>query len=56
MKLTKLEEKRLAAKLLHITGECGCASDSKTCAYWANVDKGGAEWQTDLIIKEVKKL
>ena len=56
MKLTKLEEKKLAAKILHITGECSCSPSSKTCAYWATVDKGGATWQTNLIIKEIKKL
>lgn len=56
MKLTSLQTRALRRKLLHVTGECGCSANSKTCAYWANVDRGGAEWQTDLIIKEVKKL
>ena len=59
MKLSKLEEKKLAAKILHIVGECQCPATSKTCAYWKNTDrrdKGGAEWQTDLIIKEIKKI
>lgn len=56
MKLTKAQEKKLAKIISHITGECQCPATSKTCTYWATVDKGGAEWQTDLIIKEVKKL
>ena len=56
MRLSKTDEKKLAARIKHITGECDCSPNSKTCAYWANVDKGGATWQTNLIIKEIKKL
>lgn len=59
MKLTRAQEKKLESKIKHIVGTCQCPATSKTCAYWRNIDrrdKGGAEWQTDLIIKEVKKL
>lgn len=56
MKITKAQEKKLKTKVKHITGECNCPATSKTCAYWKNVDKGGEDWQADLIIKEIKLL
>ena len=56
MKLTKTQEKKLAGKILHITGECQCSPSSTTCLYWKNVDKGGDDWQTKLIIREIKAL
>lgn len=56
MKLTKAQENKLITKIKHIVGECGCSSNSKTCAYWKLVDKGGADWQVKEIIKEIKKL
>ena len=56
MKLTSSQTEALRRKIKHIVGECNCSPNSKTCAYWATVDKGGATWQTDLIIKEIKKL
>lgn len=54
--MNKTQEKALASKIKHIVGECGCPASSKTCAYWLHVDKGGDDWQTKMIIKEVKKL
>lgn len=56
MKLTKAEEKKLSDKLKHIVGACMCQSNSKTCAYWKNVDSKDDEWQVKEIIKEIKKL
>lgn len=56
MKLTKMQENKLAKKIVHITGECNCLPSSRTCAYWKNVDKADYNWQTHLIIKEVKNL
>lgn len=56
MKLLKKDEQALKKKITHITGECGCSSNSKTCPYWKYVDKGGENWQADLIIKEIKSL
>lgn len=56
MKVNQKEIDKLARKIIHLTGECGCSSNSKTCAYWKNVDKADYNWQTNLIIKEVKKL
>lgn len=55
MKLTATQEKKLTAKLIHITGECNCSPNSKTCLYWKLVDKGGVEVAKE-IIKEIKKL
>ena len=56
MELTKTQETKLAKAITHIVGECGCSPNSKTCAYWNNVDKPDMNWQTELIIKEIKKL
>lgn len=56
MKLTKAQEKKLVKIVSHITGECNCPATSRTCAYWKNVDRGGADWQAELIVKEIKKL
>ena len=56
MKLTKAQEKKLTSKIKHIVGECNCSNSSKTCLYWKNVDKGGDDWQAQLIIKEIKSL
>lgn len=56
MKLTKTQENKLAKAIAHITGECFCLPSSKTCAYWHNVDKADCNWQTELIIKEIKKI
>lgn len=55
MELSKTQEKKLMAKLKHITGECQCPSSSSTCLYWKNVDKGG-DWQSKQIIKAIKEL
>lgn len=55
MKLTKSVEAKLRKDISHITGECMCKPSSKTCTYWKCVEKGGA-WQTDEIIKLIKKL
>lgn len=56
MKVNQTELNKLAKKITHITGECGCPASSKTCVYWKTVDKADYNWQTDLIIKEVKSL
>lgn len=56
MKLTASQLKSLKSKISHIVGECDCPATSSTCAYWKTVDKGGPEWRTDLILKEIKKL
>lgn len=56
MKLNATQKRKLTAKIRHITGECGCSPNSKTCSYWKNVDKGGEDWQAKLIIKEIEKL
>lgn len=56
MKITKTQEKKLAQKLAHITGECMCSPNSKTCVYWKNVDKGGDDWQVKEIIKIIKEI
>ena len=56
MKLTQTQKKNLTKAISHITGECMCSPNSKTCAYWANVDKGGEGWQAKLIVKEIEKL
>lgn len=56
MKLTRAQENKLATKIRHITGECGCSASSKTCLYWKNVDKGGEDWQAKEIIKAIKAL
>ena len=56
MKLTKAQEKKLITKIRHITGECACSPNSKTCPYWKYVDKGGEDWQAKLIIRELKSL
>lgn len=56
MKLTAQQKKKLTSKINHITGECCCSPNSKTCLYWKNVDKGGDDWQAKLIIKEIEKL
>lgn len=56
MKLTKAQEKKLASKVKHITGECSCSPNSKTCIYWKMVDKGGDDWQAKEIIKALEKL
>ena len=55
MNITKAQEKKLASKIRHITGECMCPSNSKTCVYWKKVDTEG-DWQVKEIIKEIKKL
>lgn len=56
MKLTAAQKKKLTTAIKHITGECGCSATSTKCAYWKYVDKGGADWQAKLIIKEIEKL
>lgn len=56
MKITKAQEKKLAQKVRHITGECLCSPSSKTCIYWKKVDKGGVDWQAQEIIKLIKEL
>ena len=56
MKLSATQKKKLTSKVKHITGECGCSPNSKTCIYWRLVDKGGDDWQAKEIIKEVEKL
>lgn len=56
MKLTATQKKKLAGKIKHITGECGCSTNSKTCIYWKKVDGKDTEWQTKEIIKEIEKL
>ena len=56
MKLTKAEEKKIIGKITHITGECGCSPNSKTCLYWKYVDKGGDDWQAKEIVKLIKSL
>ena len=56
MKISKAQEKILTSVLKHITGECGCSANSKTCIYWKLVDKGGDNWQANEIIKVIKKL
>ena len=56
MKITKAQEKKLAQAVRHITGECLCSPSSKTCIYWKQVDKGGADWQAQEIIKLIKAL
>lgn len=56
MKLTAAQKKKLTSKVKHLTGECGCSPNSKTCPYWKYVDKGGDDWQAKLIIKEIEKL
>ena len=56
MKLTVAQKKKLTTAVRHITGECGCSCNSKTCLYWKNVDKGGEGWQAKLILKEIEKL
>lgn len=56
MKLTVEQKKKLTTAVRHITGECGCSCNSKTCLYWKNVDKGGEGWQAKLILKEIEKL
>lgn len=56
MKLTKTQENKLLAKVKHLTGECMCSPNSKTCPYWNKVDKGGEDWQAKAIIQEIKKL
>lgn len=56
MKLTSAQKKKLASKIKHITGECGCSANSKACLYWKNVDKGGEDWQVKAIIKEIESL
>ena len=55
MKLTKTQISELNKKLPHITGECMCKPNSKTCIYWKKVDTG-ERWQTDEIIKLIKAL
>lgn len=55
MKLTKAQKTKLASKLRHITGECNCPSNSKTCLYWTLVDKG-SEGIVKAIISEIEKL
>lgn len=56
MKLTAKQKRTLASKVKHITGECSCSCNSKTCLYWKNVDKGGEDWQAKEIIKAIEKL
>ena len=56
MKLTAQQKKKLTSKVNHITGECECRPNSKTCLYWKNVDKGGEDWQAKEIIKLIEKL
>lgn len=56
MKLTATQKKKLMSRVRHITGECGCSANSRTCAYWKYVDKGGDDWQAKEIIKEVEKI
>lgn len=56
MKLTAKQKRTLASKVKHITGECSCSPNSKTCIYWKLVDKGGDDWQTKEIIKLIEKL
>ena len=56
MKLTAKQKRTLTSKVKHITGECSCSPNSKTCIYWKLVDKGGDDWQTKEIIKVLEKL
>lgn len=56
MKLNAQQKKKLTGKIKHITGECCCSSNSKSCLYWKYVDKGDENWQAKLIIKEIEKL
>lgn len=56
MKLTAQQKRTLTSKVKHITGECSCPPNSKTCIYWKMVDKGGDDWQTKEIIKLIEKL
>lgn len=53
--MTKRDENKLRSQIRHITGECMCSPNSKTCVYWKNVDSNKKEWQTDEIIKLIKK-
>ena len=56
MKLTAKQKKTLTSKVKHITGECSCSPNSKTCIYWKLVYKGGDDWQAKEIIKVIEKL
>lgn len=56
MKLTAKQKRTLTSKVKHITGECSCSCNSKTCIYWKLVDKGGDDWQAKEIIKVIEKL
>ena len=56
MKLTKAQQQKLERAIKHITGECMCSPNSKTCLYWKQVDKGGDDWQAKEIIKLIKEL
>lgn len=56
MKLTAKQKRTLTSKVKHITGECSCSCNSKTCLYWKNVDRGGEDWQAKEIIKTIEKL
>lgn len=56
MKLTKAQKMKLTKTISHITGECSCSPNSKTCIYWKLVDKGGDDWQAKEIIKVIEKL
>lgn len=56
MKLNATQKKKLTSVIRHVTGECGCSSNSRTCLYWKNIDKGGDDWQAKEIIKALEKL
>lgn len=59
MKLNSTQKKKLTSVIRHVTGECGCSPNSKTCLYWKNIDrrdKGGDDWQAKEIIKALEKL
>lgn len=56
MKLNATQKKKLTSVIRHVTGECGCSPNSKTCLYWKNVDKVGSDWQAKEIIKALEKL
>lgn len=56
MKLNATQKKKLTSVIRHVTGECGCSPNSRTCLYWKNIDKGGDDWQVKEIIKVLEKL